>query len=93
MSQPSTSTAASVTVTVRFFAAARAAAGRDEETITLTGSGQLRTLIDALSAQFGAGLSRVLAGSSYLVDEVTATADQPLRDGAQIDVLPPFAGG
>ena len=87
-----------VEVRVRFFAGAAAAAGLDEEVVLLEGgsatlSGLLLHLHD-LHPRLGA----VLEVASTLVDEVAVRADPleegpPLRDGAQVDVLPPFAGG
>lgn len=82
-----------VRVTVRFFAAARAAAGIETEMIDLRPGTTIAELIDALKAR-DAGLSKVLARSSYLCDGIavrdTATA---LSDAQTVDVLPPFAGG
>jgi sulfur-carrier protein len=82
-----------VSVTVRFFAGARAAAGVDEEKLTLIDPATVGTLIEALSDRFGADLVRVLAASSFIVDEIAAKPDRVLPDGARVDVLPPFAGG
>jgi len=82
-----------VTVSVRFFAGARAAAGLDEEKLTLVAPATVATLVSELSQRCGTDLARVLASSSYIVDEVAATAERPLQDGARVDVLPPFAGG
>ncbi len=77
---------------VRYFAGAAEAAGRTSETIAaadITG--------EQLVARLGAerdDLAAVLAVSTLLVD------GRPLSDlgstvpgGAQVDVLPPFAGG
>jgi molybdopterin synthase sulfur carrier subunit len=82
-----------VSVTVRFFAGARAAAGVDEEKFSLIEPATVATLIEELSERFGADLARVLAASSFIVDELAATPDRVLKDGARVDVLPPFAGG
>jgi molybdopterin synthase sulfur carrier subunit len=79
-----------VKVTVRYFAGARAAAGVAEETFAAS------TLGDVVTELTGRGepLSRVLTACSYLVDGLAARDhDLPLRDGATVDVLPPFAGG
>jgi molybdopterin converting factor small subunit len=79
-----------VKVTVRYFAGARAAAGVAEETLAAS------TLGDVVTELTGRGepLSRVLTACSYLVDGLAARDhDLPLRDGATVDVLPPFAGG
>jgi sulfur-carrier protein len=86
-----------VTVSVRFFAGAQAAAGVAEEQLTLASAAAtpatVRTLVSELVARHGADLARVLAASSFIVDEVASGPEQPLSDGAKVDVLPPFAGG
>lgn len=78
-------------VRVRYWAAARAAAaGVPEE----DGEGRvLADVLDAAAERHGPELARVLARCSFLVDEVRASRDTALADGAVIDVLPPFAGG
>ncbi|MEG3634502.1 MoaD/ThiS family protein [Verrucosispora sp. WMMA2044] len=79
-------------VTVRYFAGARAAAGRAEETTTAGRS--LDELVAELAERHGGRLAPVLAVSSFLIDGVTCHDRQkPLPAGATIDVLPPFAGG
>ncbi len=82
-----------VRVTVRFFAAARAAAGVESETIELPSGAQIADLVEGLKAR-DTGLATVLGRCSYLHDGV-AVRDiaAELRDAATIDVLPPFAGG
>jgi sulfur-carrier protein len=83
-----------VTVSVRFFAGAQAAAGTAEEQVTLVRPLTLRRLSDELVARHGPDLARVLAASSWIVDEqVALDLDRELADGAGVDVLPPFAGG
>jgi molybdopterin converting factor small subunit len=96
-------------VTLRYWAAAKEAAGCDEETITA------ETLAEAIAAACGQesdrqaerrparGVSRnprlraVLARSSFLIDGVPVGLRAPeavtLSDAAVIEVLPPFAGG
>ncbi|GIJ41870.1 MoaD/ThiS family protein [Micromonospora andamanensis] len=79
-------------VTVRYFAGARAAAGRAEE-VTPAGR-SLDQLLAELAERHGGRLVSVLAVSSFLIDGVTCHDRQkPLPAGATIDVLPPFAGG
>ena len=82
-----------VRVTVRYFAAARAAAGTEDELIDLRAGTTIAELIDLLKAR-DAGLARVLARCSYLCDGIavrdTAAA---LGDAQTVDVRPPFAGG
>ncbi len=80
------------TVTVRYFAGARAAAGRAEETTSAGRS--LDELLAELADRHGGRLVPVLAVASFLVDGVTChDRHKPLPAGATIDVLPPFAGG
>jgi molybdopterin converting factor small subunit len=83
-------------VTVRYWAAAKQAAGIAEEDLTTdTLAGALATVL----ARHGENpeLAAVLARSSFLVDgERAGTNGQEgvaLREGAVIEILPPFAGG
>ena len=79
-------------VTVRLFAAARSAAGTDTAS---TESGTLAAIISELLGRFP-DLAPVLPRCSFLVDG-TAVHGQAenivIADLAEIDVLPPFAGG
>ncbi|WP_426006819.1 MoaD/ThiS family protein [Paenarthrobacter sp. NyZ202] len=86
---------------VRYFAAARAAAGVEEETYHLPAGSSLESLLEAALAverptppEGTPELSRIVARSSFLRNEV-AVRDRsvPLDAGDVIDVLPPFAGG
>jgi sulfur-carrier protein len=77
--------------TVRYFAGARAAAGRAEE---LVPAATLEELVDALAVRHGERLSLVLKRCSFLVDGlVRQDRSAPLGDLSTVDVLPPFAGG
>jgi molybdopterin synthase sulfur carrier subunit len=83
------------TVLVRYFAAARVAAGVEEELLHLPSSGT--TVADAVSTVrelHPGGLARILEVASFLLDGV-AVRDTARRvpDGSELDVLPPFAGG
>lgn len=80
-------------VTIRYFAAARAAAGTTEETLTIADGVTLREVVGLIAGRSD-DLDRVLARCSYLRNEV-AVRDQnvALLSGDVIDVLPPFAGG
>ena len=75
-------------VTVRYWAGAKRAAGRAEESL------EVETLADVRAALASrpelAAVSRVAA---LLVDGAQLPDSVPLRDGAEVDVLPPFAGG
>jgi sulfur-carrier protein len=80
-------------VTVRFFAAARAAAGNEVETIRLRPGTTVAGLVDQLSER-DANLAKVLKRCSFLCDGVAVRdADAALEDAQTVDVLPPFAGG
>ncbi|TDB78559.1 MoaD/ThiS family protein [Micromonospora sp. KC723] len=79
-------------VTVRYFAGARAAAGRTEE--NLPAGRSLDELVGELGDRHGQRMAAVLAAASFLVDGVVCHDRQtPLSAGSTIDVLPPFAGG
>ncbi|MET3721371.1 MULTISPECIES: MoaD/ThiS family protein [unclassified Arthrobacter] len=86
---------------VRYFAAARAAAGLDEERFDLPSGATVAELLQAVIAVDRAKpptgtppLQRVLSRSSFLLNEV-AVRDHTtvLKPGDVVDVLPPFAGG
>ena len=80
-------------VTVRFFAAARAAAGNESETIRIRQGTTLAELIAALSAR-DQNLAKVLMRCSFLCDGVAVRdAEVALLNAQTVDVLPPFAGG
>ncbi len=80
-------------MTVRYFAAARAAAGTEQENVAVNPGTTIADLVDLLRAR-GAALSAVLARCSYLCDGIAVRDTRtPLDDGQTIDVLPPFAGG
>lgn len=81
-------------VTIRYWAAARAAAGAEQEQYD---AGTLAELLAAATAAHGTRLGGVLGLASYLVDgerlSLRGPAGVPLADGAVVEVLPPFAGG
>ena len=89
-------------VSVRYFAAARAATGVEQEDVALDGqlSGgatreQFIELLISLHPEVPAGeppLARVLSQCSFLVDGIALT-DGKVVPGNRVDVLPPFAGG
>lgn len=82
-----------IQVTVRYFAAARAAAGSDSETVVLRPGTTLAQLVERLAVQ-GTRLATVLTRCSYLCDGIAVRDETAtLRPGNTIDVLPPFAGG
>lgn len=78
-------------MTVRYWAGAKAAAGREEQVVE---AGTVGELLGAISGH--APLDRVLQASSLLVDGTAVRRDDtahPLPADAVVDVLPPFAGG
>ncbi len=80
-------------MTVRYFAAARAAAGAESETIMLRSGASVAELVENLTAR-RARLAEVLQRCSYLRDGVAVRDEtKALHTGNTIDVLPPFAGG
>jgi len=82
-----------IQVTVRYFAAARAAAGADTETVVLRSGATVAELIERLAAP-RSRLATVLSRCSYLCDGVAVRDETAaLLTGNTIDVLPPFAGG
>jgi molybdopterin synthase sulfur carrier subunit len=82
------------TITVRYFAAARAAAGVEADKVQAPSAATVSDLLDALRAEHGPELTRVLARCSYLIDEVAVRDHStPIADATTLDVLPPFAGG
>ncbi|MCV7399835.1 MoaD/ThiS family protein [Mycobacterium fragae] len=95
MAQPSGEDAG-IPITVRYFAAARAAAGAESETVTVRPGSTVAELVDGLAGR-DTRLATVLSRCSYLCDGIAvpagAATSRPLRAGETIDVLPPFAGG
>lgn len=87
---------AGIPVTVRYFAAARAAAGAESETVTVRPGATVAELVDGLAGR-DTQLATVLSRCSYLRDGIAvrndAAGSRRLRSGETIDVLPPFAGG
>jgi molybdopterin converting factor small subunit len=75
-------------VTVRYWAGAQRAAGREYETVQADTVGALREGLRGRPE-----LARVADVASFLVNGVQAADEAALPDGAEVDVLPPFAGG
>jgi molybdopterin synthase sulfur carrier subunit len=85
--------AAQIEVTVRFFAAARAAAGSESETLRLRVGTTVAEMIEQL-ADRGTPLAAVLSRCSYLRNGIAVRDETSLLSaGDMVDVLPPFAGG
>lgn len=82
-----------VKVTVRYFAAARAAAGFDDEIVGVAPGTTVRALLDSLGGR-DPELAKVLSRCSYLCDGIAVRdLGMTVGDAQTIDVLPPFAGG
>jgi molybdopterin converting factor small subunit len=82
-----------IEVTVRYFAAARAAAGAESETMAMRDGATVAELVDSLAAR-STRLATVLSRCSYLRDGIAVRDDAlALSAGDTLDVLPPFAGG
>lgn len=80
-------------MTVRYFAAARAAAGVDSETVSLAPGSTISDLLGTLRTR-DAKLSAVLDRCSFLCDEMAVRdTSKALATNQTVDVLPPFAGG
>ncbi|SFP47769.1 Molybdopterin converting factor, small subunit [Amycolatopsis arida] len=81
-------------MTVRFFASARAAAGTEQEALRLPAGITVADVVAELRRRHPDRLPRILDAASFLLDGV-AVRDPALAvpDGAELDVLPPFAGG
>jgi len=80
-------------VNVRYFAAARAAAGFDDEIIGVAPGTTVGELVRSLGER-DPELAKVLSRCSYLCDGIAVRdLELMLRDAQTVDVLPPFAGG
>lgn len=89
-------TASSAAVTVRYWAAARAAAGREVDHVD---PGTVAEVLDAVRTLHAGNerFMRVLEICSVLVGEEPLGAADPttvtVGSGGQVELLPPFAGG
>lgn len=80
-------------VTVRYFAAARAAAGFDDEIIGVAPGTTVGTLVQNLGER-SPELAMLLSRCSYLCDGIAVRdLGLTLSDAQTVDILPPFAGG
>ena len=85
--------------TLRFFAAARAAVGRDEQVVDVPDGesatiGRLLAEVRPVEGTSAADWRDVLLRCSFLVDGLTTRdREQVVADGDVVDVMPPFAGG
>lgn len=83
------------TVTVRYWAAARAAAGVDQETIAAATLGEALDVI--VTAHDDARFTQIVQHCAILHGEVPVAGRDPggvaLSEGDVLEFLPPFAGG
>jgi molybdopterin synthase sulfur carrier subunit len=80
------------TVTVRYWAAARAAAGVEAQTIEVAVPTTVGAVVDAAVAAHPA-LERVARVATFLLDGRSVGRDATVAPSASLEVLPPFAGG
>ena len=83
-------------IDVHYFAAARAAAGRAQDTAEASTLGELLDVLRQRhtgSTEAGMSFAQVLERCTFLADGARATEDAVLSDASRVDVLPPFAGG
>ncbi|MEO7193957.1 MAG: MoaD/ThiS family protein [Pseudonocardiaceae bacterium] len=81
-------------VVVRYFAGARDAAGLASEEVDVGDGATVADVLEAIATRHGEALRGVLNACSFLLDSVTVRdRGTPLRPGAELEVLPPFAGG
>ncbi len=79
---------------MRYFAGARAAAGVPSEALELADGARVSDALESVGLRHGDDLKRVLGACSFLLDAVAVhDLDTPLASGAELDILPPFAGG
>ncbi|MFE5309976.1 MoaD/ThiS family protein [Isoptericola sp. NPDC056573] len=80
------------TVALRYFAAARAALGRSEETLAVPAGATVADVVARLAAATPAA-APVLERCSVLLDGRRSAPSDVVPAGASLDLLPPFAGG
>ena len=85
-------------IRVRYWAAAKAAAGTDQDDVPVNGPTTLADLrAAAVALHPGTRLAEVLSACSTLVgDQPVGTADPAayvVEPGSSVEFLPPFAGG
>ncbi len=78
---------------IRYFAGAADAAGVSEETVDAEFEVTVADLVEQLGSD-RERLAKVLAVSTVLIDgQAARSRAEFVAPGAQVDVLPPFAGG
>jgi molybdopterin converting factor small subunit len=81
-------------ISVRYFAGARRAATVSGDEVESPAGADVAAVLAELAERRGEALAKVLPACSFLLDG-TAVRDTtvPISSDAQLDVLPPFAGG
>jgi len=88
-------------VRVQYLAALREMTGRSGETIVLNRGSTVRDLLAALVGRYGKAVAEYLLteggelrpGFVVLIDGKAASADEVLKPGCVIQLLPPIGGG
>jgi molybdopterin converting factor small subunit len=81
-------------ITVRYFAGAKRAASVSDDEVEATAGASLDSVLAALAERRGEALAKVLPACSFLLDGTTVRdTTVAVAADAQLDVLPPFAGG
>lgn len=81
-------------VTTRYFAAARALTGVNEDLLTVPAGSTLGLLLAVLGERYGPDLGRLLERCTFFVDgDLVRQRSAPVHPNSTVDVLPPFAGG
>lgn len=81
-----------MTITVLFFAQAREHAGRARGTLELAEGSRVADALAALEREHPA-LKPLWPHLAVAVDQRLVRGDAPLRDGAELALLPPVSGG
>lgn len=97
MTPPQDLVSGTARVTLRYWAAARAAAGTDSDTLDVSGPVPLADLVARAKSAHDDRFARVLSCCSMMVGDRPVTTDDPasvlVHPGATVEFLPPFAGG
>ena len=81
-----------MTITVLAFAQAREALGAGSLRLELPDGSRVGDALGALEARHPA-LAGLRPHLAFAVDQELARADRPLREGAELALLPPVSGG
>jgi molybdopterin converting factor subunit 1 len=79
-------------VKVRYFASARGLAQRDSETVSISKGSTVGALVEEI-AKLHPRLGSLGRSTRYSVNLEVVDGGETLRDGDEVGVLPPVAGG